>query len=88
MVTTVTRYRAHSETVTAHDYDAAIEAWTEMRTEALATLFQNARRRLNLPYFFSPDQAARIERDAIYRAQCDNWDAIHPAPVVESAWAA
>lgn len=63
------------------EYPGLWDSWNTMRTEAHRELWEDARRRLGLPYRYTAAHKARIDRDALFLARCDNWDAVHPEPI-------
>lgn len=63
--------------VTEAEYPSTWASWCEMRANAHRDLWEQRRRTLGLLYRVTAEQRTRIDRDAIYLAQCDNWDAVH-----------
>ena len=57
------------------------DSWQETRTAARREYREDTRRRLGIAYHCTPAEKARIGRDAVYLARCDNWDAAYPEPL-------
>lgn len=81
MTTTITRPALTATPDNEADFPGLWADWADLHADARRTYRDHARRRLGFPLRTSETHRDLLDGDPLYRAQCDNWLAVNPAPV-------